>query len=211
MMPANFALLGTSGPPPAAAGAPLALDGSAHGNTGGATTVAATLTTTSTNDVIIAIVTTNGQPITGIAGGGLTWNFRGAALGGGGAIEVWYAIAAGTLAAQTITATQTTSAFATIDVFGISGANTTTPFDGTTVTGTGDPISISTTAADTFIFGGFTNPTNPGAGWTLISGANFQLAEYQIVTTAQTNLSVSVGAPDTGTSNRAIADAVVKA
>jgi hypothetical protein len=105
--------------------------------------------------------------------------------------------------------------FATLNVFEISGAKTSSYFDpnlaGGPVTGNSDPISITTTGSNDFIVGGFrTGASTPtqGSGWTIIQGANFQLTEYQVVSSPQTSLSVSVGT-GSGTANGVIADAIV--
>ena len=201
------------------AAAPFGLDGSAHANVAAANTVNASLTTTRSNDVIIcSVVTANTTNIT-VSGGGLTWSQRAGTPALGAAVQTheWSAIAASPLSGATITVTDNTASnpFMTMDVFGISGANTASPFDGAVVTGGegGTPLLISTTASDTFIIGLFSSSVNlnptAGTGFTAISGADFALAEYDIVAAPQTNLSVAMGATD-GT-HSSIADAIKKA
>lgn len=198
----------------------LALDGSAHNNSGGASSLGASLTTTNTNDIIIAVATVNGGPVTSVSGGGLTWAKKASGTSDGGSsqfLELWYAVAAGTLSGTTITVNQTSSSYITIDVFAISGADTATIWDGAAVTGSGagcDPLSISTTNANAFIIGAYrensaSNPTE-GAGFTKISGADFQLAEYKVVSSTQSGLSVTQGT-GAGTANAGIAVAVIQA
>jgi hypothetical protein len=123
--------------------ATLALDGSAHHSVGSGTTVSATLTTTQAGDVIIVIVGPNGGPITGVSGsslGACTFRARTTGVGNAGhVLEEWFCVASSPLSNEVITATQTTSDFVTIDVFGISGANTSSPFDGTAVTASVSP------------------------------------------------------------------------
>jgi hypothetical protein len=125
------------------------------------------------------------------------------------------ALAAGTLSAQTITVTVTSATFNTIDIFAVNGAKTSAPFD---VNGSlpaisaTDPVSVSTTAANTMILAAFRNSagsSTAGTGFTLIGGADFQLTEYKIVSAAQTGLSVTMGT-GAGTSNGAIGDAIVQ-
>ena len=192
----------------------LALDGSVHGSTT-ATSLGVTLTTSNTDDVIIVIATVNQGPITSISGAGLTWNFIASGGTGIAAIEIWYAIASSALSSQTITVTQTASGFITVDAFGISGANTSSPFDAnasTPATGTTATLTVSTDTADTFIIGGYrfgstASPTE-GTGWTKIFGANFQLSEFKIVSSTQSSLSVAIGT-GAGDQNGGVADAVV--
>lgn len=191
----------------------LALDGSAHGTSPNSLTGTATLTTTSSNDIIVVIVQGNDGPITGVSGSTLgAFTRRGGVTAGSQALDVWYKIAASPVTSEVITATQTVSNFMSLDAFGVSGANTVSPFDGTIVTANSDPVSISTTNANTLIFGSFgegsvASPTS-GAGWTQLSGANFQLTEYKIVSSTQSSLTVNqtTGAGDAAL---ALADAIV--
>jgi hypothetical protein len=197
---------------PHSAFAALSIDGTAHGTTAGATTVSVTLTTSHANDVIIVFANGNGGAITGVTASGLTFTQRARSPSFPWMYE-FYAIAASPLSSVSITTTQASSAFLTVDAFGISGANTVSLFDGSVVTGTIDPLSISTTNLNTMIIGGFResgaqNPTQ-GSGYTRISGANFQLTEYKIVSGTQSGLSVSQNPG--GGSNGDIADAVVQA
>jgi hypothetical protein len=119
--------------------------------------------------------------------------------------------------AITATITGTTSTFTVLDVWEVTGADTSaSPWDshsGLPVIGTTDPLSISTTNANDFVFGFFaTAQTSPtaGSGWTLISGANFQCCEYQIVSATQSALSVSM-TTGSGSAHTGIADALIAA
>ena len=112
----------------------------------------------------------------------------------------------------------------TVDVFGIIGAQTPSSpfsgsagvnsFDGTDAT---DPVPKTTADALTMVVGGFrSNAFNnlAGAGYTIInSGADYALAEYQLFTSTQTALPVTIGngtqATGTDNTNGAIGDAVV--
>lgn len=193
----------------------LALDGSGSASNGSASSINVSITTANANDIIILAAEANGGPITGVSGGGLTWVFKGRDTNGPSSpMDLWYAVAAGTLSAASITVTQTSAAFISVGILGISGADTSTIFDGAIVTGHPDPISISTSNANTFIVGAFregldASPT-AGSGWTQVVGSNFLLLEYQIVSSTQTNLSVSqtTGA---GNSNGGVAIAVLAA
>lgn len=199
----------------------LALDGTAHANSTTFTSVTATLTTANANDLIIAIVTSN--PATGnvvsIASAHTTgWTLRKKQAVAGGNIEEWVGKASSALTSEVITFTMGASiTFTTIDVFGVSGADTTIIWDSNGALpdfGTNTLRSITTSNTNDFLigayrFGGTATPTQ-GAGWTKISGANFQLVEYQIVSATQSGLSVTIG---TGNTDEAggIADAVIQA
>lgn len=117
------------------------VDGNAHGSATATTTVAATLTTAQTNDIICALVHVEKDAtalfISGVSGGGLTWRRRSMTSAvnvstsvGAQALELWWAVAASALTAQTITATcSATFDDATIVVFGVHGCNTANPWD----------------------------------------------------------------------------------
>jgi hypothetical protein len=180
----------------------LALDGSVHGNSGGASSLAVSLTTTNTNDIICVVVLTNGGPVTSVSSTHVTFTQKSTATANAGnqTIELWVGTASVILTAESITINTTTSAFLTIDAFGISGANTSSPYDGSPVIHSGfiaDPLTISTTNANDIVLGMYrqnsqSTPTQ-GTGWTKISGADFQLCEYQIFTSTQSGLSVTIG------------------
>lgn len=106
------------------------------------TSVGVATTTSNSNDVIIAIAICNNTVaggnaacgVTSVSGCGLTWALRIANDDGAGSmletVEEWYAIAASPLSACTITAAYSGGpSAARIIVWGINGANTTTPFD----------------------------------------------------------------------------------
>jgi hypothetical protein len=107
----------------------------------------------------------------------------------------------------------------TVDVFAISGADTTIINDSnvalpnTTVT-SGNTVSLTTSNANDFLIGfyGFNSTANPtqGAGWTLISGANFFMTEYKIVSATQSGTVATIGTGDTDEA-AGIADAVIAA
>lgn len=197
--------------PPLPAWAALALDGSAHANHTG-TSSTATLTTSSTNDVIVVFIVANVSAINSVTDtAGLSWSQRATTTDGSGNwIFEWTAISAGALSSDVITVTPSASTFTTIDAFGISGANTVTPFDSNVgLPATGAPtLTLSTSNANDFIVAGMitSGTVTAGGSWTLISGADFQGVEYQIVAATQSGLSVTVG---TGSYTRAIGDAIV--
>lgn len=199
----------------------LALDGSAHGNSGSASSQAVTLTTALAG-IIYVVILTNGGPITGVSDtAGLTYALRASAsAGGSNVIETWYAVSAGAHTSNVITATTTSANFITVEAFGVSGCDTSTIWDahaGIPVTAGGaapvTPLSISTSTADDFIIGVMreANTASPieDTGWTKISGADYSLSEYKIVSSVQTALAVQEGVVDANAANGAIADAII--
>jgi hypothetical protein len=203
---------------PASSAATLSIDGSALANSSAATT-SVTLSTTKSNDIIVVAIEDNGGAITGVTGGGLTWARRATITGGGSNLETWWALAASPLSGVSITVTPTSSGFTTVTAFGVNGAHTAAPWDVNAAlpnhsSGTpSDPRSATTTASNTMIIGAFRDSTSSptaGAGYTAIQlNADFALTEYQIVSSPQTALAVTVG---TGVSNTngGIADAIVQ-
>lgn len=193
----------------------LALDGSVQANAT-ASTINVSLTTTQNNDIIVVMILTNGAPVLTVTGTGITFSgtARASAGTGGNKIEEWVGVAASPLSAVTITVTTTSSAFATVTAFGISGADTTTKFDSNGTlpgTATGGTITYSTSNANDFAVGAFRmastgNPTQ--SGHTTIFGANFQAVMYDIFTSAQTG--VGMGTIQ-GDSNGGIVDAFIQA
>lgn len=181
------------------------------------------LTTTHTNDVIIVefAALASGTPALTISDtAGLTWTQR-AVTDPLGFIPVYeyYAVSTGTLSGDVITITfgASTSSFTVGTAVAISGGNTTTPYDVNASLpdpGQTDPGTVSTTAASTIIFMGLrssnASPT-PGTGWTQLvnsTGSEYWIWEYQIVSSAQTNLSVTLGSGTAGSGIGYIADAV---
>ena len=197
----------------------IALDGSAAPNYGpSVSSIAATLTTAQTNDIIIVTVVTNDysayRTVSSVSGGGLTWARRGTSVQWTDATyknnhEVWWAVAASPLSSVAITATLSASAtYATIFAFGVSGADTTTPWDtngalpasATHLTPTSLPtVNVSTSASKTMILG-FESDTDAancsaGSGYTAIhdaDGSNGFAIEYKVVSATQSALAVNV-------------------
>jgi hypothetical protein len=154
------------GAPGGAAYAALAVDGTTTGacNTTKTTCAATGLTTASTNDIIILFVaagslTTTPPTLNVPTATGLTFTLRGSTSGNtstnnGMILSEYYAIASATQSSKIITAT-TTSAADTITMvaFGVSGGNTSTPFD----THSGLPASAQnlTATGSTVVITGF--------------------------------------------------------
>jgi hypothetical protein len=187
-------------------------------NLAGGTTTTINCTTTSTNDIICLVVTTNSAHVTNVSSTNTTgWVVsKSQNTGGGNFLDVWYGTASSTLTSESITVTfSATSAFVTLDVFGISGGNTSTPQDASgPVGGTTSTVTLVTSNANDFCVGayrfvGTANPTagsTPSPGWTKISGADFQLVEYQVVSATQSGMSVTIGTGN-GDENAGIATA----
>lgn len=203
----------------------LALDGSAHGTGVVATTCSATLTTSNAGDIIMVVVTLNHGPLLSVTSPNLTFALYGRQTlvnnGSGDPtyLDIWKAVAAGALSSEVITATQSGSDYITMDAFGVSGANTSSPFDANgslpaVSPGIGSDVVLSTTSANTFIFCGYrmavtANPT-AGAGFTLIHGSDNQGVIYKIVSAAQTSLDCAL-TTGSGDMNGGVGGAIVMA
>lgn len=177
----------------------LARDGHGHANATSATPSASL--TTAGPGVVCCLVTTNGGPVTGVAGSTLGAFTRvGRSSSGGFPIELWRAYSSGALSSEVITVTNTSSAFTTIDVWGIASTPSSSALDSDasnpSTNTDASTLTIDTVAAACFICGGYRlfepNPT-AGAGLTLISGADYQLAQYAIVSSAQNDFSFGIG------------------
>ncbi len=154
------------------------------------------LTTANANDVIILDIVQNGTTVNTISDtADLTWNLRAVAGTGSDTIYEYYAIAPNVLSADAITVNFTgTASYVDLNAFGISGANTSSPF-GTSapVTATTSTGALTTSNANDFVFAGyrFASDATPGAGssWTAINaGSGYYLSEYQVVSAPQTGL-----------------------
>jgi hypothetical protein len=181
--------------------------------------IAKAITTSLTNDIIIAYIATTetgaaAKTVSSVAGGSLTWtkyvSQAGTTAGGNGRnLEVWWALATGTLSAVTITATLSGNATeATIIVHGLHGANLTTPFDvnasspsmvtNFTASATVPSILLSTNNANTLFIGVISNnaaPFTEGSGYTLTQTSSATLFNSQLerrpFTSVQTDTAVN--------------------
>jgi len=196
-------------------GSAPALDGKGYTTQGTpAATIAATLSTISPEDVVIAIVsgqnTATGTFETPSASdsAALNWHARStlqevAAAGGYSFFtEIFYAVAASPLSSDSITITWNSAPthYAVLQVFGVSGANTASPFDphaGLPNFATGAYASVTTSNANDFIYGfeatAVTASPTAGSGFTGIeSGVGGAFAsEYKTVSAAQAGLSMT--------------------
>ena len=196
----------------------LALDGVVNYSGASGMSMLPGLTTANTNVVIILFIYGNGTSASAISDtAGLTWNFRASYTSNTYAnnnIALYYAVSSAALSNDVITITSAAFNGITAIAFGVSGANTTTPFDTNVslpMTGETDPGTISTTASNTMALGAFIDaftayPT-PGAGYSQTISTYTFLAEYQVFSSPQTNLSVTQGS-GTGISNGYICDAL---
>ncbi len=196
---------------------PISLDGSAIGNSGSTGSTTVTLTTTQANDVIVVFVVTNFASSTTVSSPTLgTFALRATASPGSQPITEWYSVSVGILTSEVITISSSGGTFVTATAFAVHGAKTSAPFDlngSLPATSTTDPVSVSTTSAPTMVIGGFranVASTPAGTGYTVIqSNSFFALTEYQIVSSPQSGLSVTMGS-GAGTSGGSIGDAIVQ-
>lgn len=192
----------------------LAIDGTASLYSSSGTSVQVTLTTTAAGLIAVAILANSSTVSTVTDSAGLTYTKRSSG-GSPDVIEYWYAKSLGAHASDVITVTFVgTATFCSVAAFGISGCDTTNPFDTNAALpnhGNADPRSITTSNVNDMLLymGRSSTATNSAAsGWTLILTGGFLLTQYQIVSATQSALSVSLGS---GTSNGCIADAVIQA
>lgn len=205
----SMSLIGVGKPSAASPPPSLALDGNVGVAINGTPTASVNLTTTSANDVIIVLVAHGGGTVS-VTSPHLTFTQRASANRFGSQfVYEFSAISASPLTSpETITFTNSAANSGMMNAFGISGANTTSPFDPNGalpgIVGTGGPggsyASATTTNSNTFIYGiiSFDSTANPLPGtsnnWLALqtlSGPPFPfsfLTEYQIVSSPQTGL-----------------------
>lgn len=202
------------------ASAALAIDGSSGFYLASGTSYNITLSTTNSNDLIVVMSAQNGQAISSVTGTGLTFTLRTKTTGTND-IEEWTAVASSALSSEVITISYASTATAAVGTaFGVSGTNTSSPYDSNASipvenTTAADP-TFSTTGATTLVFGAVrtssvSSPT-AGTGWTLIyaPATKYFMAQYQTFSSSQTGTTFAVGT-GTGNENGSIVDAVVPA
>lgn len=194
----------------------LALDGS---NTSSAATV--TLTTSNVTDVIVLIVSYSTadtlNSVSDNSGTSAAWQKRVGVTNGTWKSEEWWTTTTGAWTGATVTLNfNLTPGLISTCVFGVSGANTSSPFDvngslpSTDNTGA-TSVTFSTTAVNTFVVGASfagSGGGSPPAGWTNIAINNFQGVNYKIYSSSQTG---TVFTPNTGSQFNIIVDALVQA
>src|SRR5712692_6638399 len=214
----------------------LALDGHATGGVSNLTSFTVSLTTTNATDVIIANVTMFASPAT-IAVSSLNstnlpssgWTRRIQRQNSGSeSEEEWWTKSSQTLSAESITVTLNASGFANASIFGVSGANTTSPFDPnltSPVSGTLGSLTVTgvtTTNANDFLFelggddggGAVTAGAIGGTTATIIDDVNANpqdcYTEFRIVSATQSSISYAFTGTPGGTPN-CFADAIQQA
>jgi hypothetical protein len=198
---------------------------SSTGYSGSTASVSLTLSTTVANCIIGVAYADNGYPNTGSITdtAGLTYTFRAAANGGGSQpIEFYYAKASSILTGNVITINYSSSTFVDACAFAISGANFTTPFDSNVglpyTASSGTVTGVSTTNANDMLLSFYRQSSNSsptvGSGFTSIynPAGEYFIAQYQIVSSTQSGLSVGIGGGTTNTdANGGIVDAIQQA
>jgi flagellin-like protein len=212
----------------------MVVEGAAAAQFSTASSGTITLSTSSANDVIVVMVANEDlhnavvRTVSTITGGGLSFTHH--SFGTGNPpynqistspyvdAEVWSAIAASPLASVLVTVTLSGSTDdASIVAFGVSGANTVTPWDthpalntAQNTASTVPTVSVTTSNANDMILG-FAGIGQAGssstlestiAGFTMIqqqlnsagSDSSLAAAEYELVSSTQTSLSVAFSA-----------------
>jgi len=212
----------------------LALDGSNYAD-GASATLTATISTTHANDVIIVIVygqntqtgtyrTISSLTDTGSAGLSFTARstYKEVSNAGGNSMftQIWYAIASSTLSNEPIKLTWSSapSLWGFLDVFGVSGANTASPFDSASLPNfpsVNNYPSVSTNNADDFIYGlentASTSAPTSGSGFVGITTGvanSYTASEYKLVTSTQNALSITWGSNNNNDENMGWGDAI---
>ena len=188
------------------------------------------LTINNSGEKLLICTAASGGPVTTVTDSlSLTWSKRASASSGATDLEEWTAtgpVGGSYPQTDTIAVSQTSSAALVIDAFGVIGS--TGAFDGSPVTGTSDPLTITTTHANTVVIGCFRQTGNNSslAAQNFVSvagtiagvtgdfasnlwGNDGDLVEIQPFNTTQSGLSVPLGSNTVGTAQAAIADAVV--
>jgi len=200
----------------AVADPPLSLDGSVSKSVANVNSISATLSTSNANDVIVLFCGLDNTANSMSSAypqdsSSLTWNLRytnyGSGISGGQYVWEYYAIASNALTSDTTTCHFSGTDNAGIVAFGVSGANTLSPFDSnpglpgfkqTTATSSSPSVSISTNNAADFIFGlGYLQTAgdtiSAPSGFTMITSATTSkpiAADYEITSSAKSGLSV---------------------
>ncbi len=207
----------------------LAIDGTATASSSTSTCVM-TLTTTSANDMIVVFVTdsVNTDTVLSVTATGLTFTNRKQLSWGAAGVstaEEWSAPSSGILTSKTITVTMNTQAAYSnrCNVFGISGANTTTPYDVNVslpasaqfVDSTKNiSATISTTAPETMLIGfvgaagGVAGIVRPSGFNQIVNGGTNSDPSYKVVTDPLSSVSEQWTWTATTTARFLILDAI---
>ncbi len=206
----------------------LGTSGNNNNGGGGLTPISITLTTAGSSGVLVFAVMAN--EMSGLQTGGSvssttlgSWgSARVTSLQASGfATEIFTKAFTSTLTSEVITYTPgIDTAFQAAIAFEVNGCAATSYFDtngglpAVNPTNPADPVSISTSNANDFIFAfarmnTVSAPTS-GAGWMQINTGFFCMAEYMIVSSTQSGLSATIGT-GSGDSNVMIGDAIIAA
>lgn len=178
---------------------PLALDGTFSGSTTSGTFSCAS------GDVVMAFIFTDNVPtsVSDNSGASSGWTKRTSVAYSTFQVSLWYTTTTGTWSSVTITPTVSSGNIYGVQGCGISGANTSSPFDSNVsipkAAGNVASTTFSTTSANTFVFAGGSSTatlfTDTGDGYTNLNPyANFTITMYQIFTSAQSGSTVNMGA-----------------
>jgi hypothetical protein len=182
--------------------ATLALDGGViTNNSGNSYTI--TLSTTNSPDVIIVGGYSNNNNISGVSSSHVSWNGSARSLISASTNYAgeWEGIANAPLSNEVITLSFSGgTTFSTYTAFGISGANTSSPFDSNVAlpatTTTTTPPSVSTSNANDFIYSVVVDSSSsgsPGSGFNAVATfQNFSGIEYVIKSATQSGLSMAI-------------------
>lgn len=111
-------------------GGVMSLDGHANGGTASGTSFTVTLTTTSPNDIVIVHAYSSAGAVQSVTSAHLTFTDRKPINAVSHFMSEWYAVASSALSAEVITVSfGATTVTASGVAFGVSGANTASPFD----------------------------------------------------------------------------------
>jgi hypothetical protein len=191
------------------------IDGSAKASATSGSSFSISLTTSNPNDLLYVSVVSRSVYVSTISGGSLTWTCRQSA---GSSISwtysskkyylsTWYAIwsSSGSITI-TVTMSGYTSSAAAV-AFGVSGVDTTSPFDGAyaSATGSGSPASVSKSTSNAYDMiigavgvssGSSSLPSlNVGSGFTSVNTATQNSGSYRVETSVEYKV---VSAPQSG-------------
>jgi hypothetical protein len=144
---------------------------------------------------------------------GITAPWQRLAFAPGSNMSLWWTKATGVFTGATITLNLSTAANSWNFLWGVNGANFSSPFDpngALPVIGTSSPVSITTSNPNDMLFAcygtDFSTDEIPGAGWTELFDLQNMFVERQLVSAKQTALSAAF--TNTGTTYGGIGFAV---
>lgn len=193
----------------------VTLQSSVKNQTLNGSSISATISTAGNNCMIYVSCITNSGTAPAISDTtGLTWNARVIMHPSGGYQYSWYAIAASPVTNGTVTVSGSAGVVYNITalVWSKGGTTPSLPQPPVTVTGASSVAQISTTQTAGVLFGDywFGSTANPsaGSGFTQITTATYELAEYQPFSAAFSNVNVTIGT-GSGTHNCGYSEVIV--